>query len=186
LGRAAPPVRFQGLQTPGDRGAHGRASTDKLLKNHGCRRSRHNGGHGPSFALILLMCFRPKHSLRRGADRNLKEDDYQLLRGRRSPRGSAYRNSFGSSSTTLMPVARPKAVGMGSAGPLARRPGLWAVLLTRSPASTHQRPHGEFNGVQVPALIQISSFRSDGGMNSQPRQIAPNSLELRPNPARRI
>jgi hypothetical protein len=37
--------------------AHGRASMDKLLKNQGCRVSRHNGGHKPILPLILLMFF---------------------------------------------------------------------------------------------------------------------------------
>jgi hypothetical protein len=44
-------------QTPVTHIAHGRASTDKLLKNHGCRGSRHNGGYNRISPLILLMFF---------------------------------------------------------------------------------------------------------------------------------
>src|SRR5215475_8727766 len=38
--------------------AHGRASTDELLKNLGRSGSRHNGGHKLLLLLILLMFFR--------------------------------------------------------------------------------------------------------------------------------
>ena len=43
------------LPDTGHRRAHGQASTDKLLKNHDCCGSRHNGGHKPLSPLILLM-----------------------------------------------------------------------------------------------------------------------------------
>src|SRR5215475_6245774 len=45
---------------------HGRASTDKLLKNHGCCGSRHNGGHKPLSPLILLTFFDQNIHLRDG------------------------------------------------------------------------------------------------------------------------
>jgi hypothetical protein len=53
----AAPVRFQSLAAFRRRHSrtHGQASTDKLLKNHDCRGSRHNGGHKPLSPLILLM-----------------------------------------------------------------------------------------------------------------------------------
>jgi hypothetical protein len=50
----------------GDLITRGRASTDKLLKNHDCRGSRHNGGHKPLSPLILLMFFPTQHSPREG------------------------------------------------------------------------------------------------------------------------